>query len=254
MAASNPFVKHRIIAHRGASFLAPENTLPSIRLAKELGAQWVEVDVKITADEQTVIMHDDELDRTTNGSGWVATRSLEYIRSLDANCSNNRVYDGVQVPTLRELIETVLELDLGLQLELKPTAGDDIETAEIALAELKALWPSNNDKLFVSSFSILSLDVARRLMPNTKRCYAVCVPPRDPAKILEQLDCQILHSSTFVLSDEQLTTLNNSGVEYGIATVNDKALAEKLLHSGTQTVLSDVPDLLESAALVSEAR
>jgi glycerophosphoryl diester phosphodiesterase len=244
MTCIKPFVSEQLVAHRGASAFAPENTLGAVRLAKDMGAKWVEVDVKITVDDHTVIIHDDELDRTTNGTGWVANSTLEYVRSLSANPTGFDGYDAEKVPTLRELLETVLDLEIGLQLELKPTAGDDVETAEIAIAELLEIWPSNNSNLYLSSFSLRSLDVARRMAPNIPRAFAVVVPPRDPVKIMSDLDCQILHATSFVLSDDQLRVLDESGVEFAIATINDVSLARHMLENGAQSILSDYPNLL----------
>jgi glycerophosphoryl diester phosphodiesterase len=244
MTCIKPFVSEQLVAHRGASAFAPENTLGAVRLAKDMGAKWVEVDVKITVDDHTVIIHDDELDRTTNGTGWVANSTLEYVRSLSANPTGFDGYDAEKVPTLRELLEIVLDLEIGLQLELKPTAGDDVETAEIAIAELLEIWPSNNSNLYLSSFSLRSLDVARRMAPNIPRAFAVVVPPRDPVKIMSDLDCQILHATSFVLSDDQLRVLDESGVEFAIATINDVSLARHMLENGAQSILSDYPNLL----------
>jgi glycerophosphoryl diester phosphodiesterase len=244
MTCIKPFVSEQLVAHRGASAFAPENTLGAVRLAKDMGGKWVEVDVKITVDDHTVIIHDDELDRTTNGTGWVANSTLEYVRSLSANPTGFDGYDAEKVPTLRELLEIVLDLEIGLQLELKPTAGDDVETAEIAIAELLEIWPSNNSNLYLSSFSLRSLDVARRMAPNIPRAFAVVVPPRDPVKIMSDLDCQILHATSFVLSDDQLRVLDESGVEFAIATINDVSLARHMLENGAQSILSDYPNLL----------
>jgi glycerophosphoryl diester phosphodiesterase len=244
MASHTPFVQDRMIAHRGASAYAPENTLAAMRLAAKMGATWVEVDVKLTADERAVILHDDEVDRTTNGHGFLATLPFDVVRDLDAGRWFDAHYAGEKIPTLEELVQTVLELDLGLQLELKPTAGDDAETALIACSYLRDHWPLGNRNLFVSSFSTRSLDVARRILPDVPRAFAVVVPPRDPAALLRAVDCQILHSSTIVLSDAQLATLDASGIEFAIATVNDAVLGRRLLAAGVQTILSDRPDLL----------
>jgi glycerophosphoryl diester phosphodiesterase len=148
------------------------------------------------------------------------------------------------VPTLEELIETVLDLDVGLQLELKPTAGDDIETAEIALDVLRSLWPTGRRKLFLSSFSVRSIKTAARLLPEVPRAFAVVVPPRDPRALLAETDCQILHCLRDLLTDDALSILGESGVEYAVAVVNDRATAEQLLASGAQTILTDIPDLL----------
>ena len=240
--AANPVVADAIIAHRGAPRNAPENTLPAMREAARLGARWVEVDVKLTADGKPVIIHDDTVDRTTNGRGLVAGLTLAEIRGLDAGIGTQHA--GTRVPTLEELIETVVELDVGLQLELKPTAGDDVETAEIALDVLASLWPIGRRKLFLSSFSIRSLQAARRIMPDVPRAFAVMVPPRNPRALLEETDCQILHCLGDLLTDEALAILGDSGIEYAVAVINDRATATRLLAAGAQTILSDIPDLL----------
>lgn len=240
--AANPVVVDAIIAHRGAPRNAPENTLPAMREAARLGARWVEVDVKLTADGKPVIIHDDTVDRTTNGRGLVAGLTLAEIRGLDAGIGTQHA--GTQVPTLEELIETVLELDVGLQLELKPTAGDDVETAEIALDVLASLWPIGRRKLFLSSFSVRSLQAARRILPDIPRAFAVMVPPRNPRALLEETDCQILHCLGDLLTDEALAILGDSDIEYAVAVINDRATATRLLAAGAQTILSDIPDLL----------
>lgn len=237
-------VPEQTIAHRGAPFLAPENTLPAMRAAVEKGAKWVEVDVKLTRDLKPVIIHDDTVDRTTNGKGFVAGINFEDIRSLDARASFGEEFAGIQIPTLEELIETVLELDVGLQLELKPTAGDDIETAEIALDVLKAMWPKNRERLFLTSFSIRSTHAAARILPDVPRAFALCVPPRDPVALLDETKCQVLHVTKDVLTDDAVKILADSGIEFAVAVINDPAIASRYLEQGAQTISSDVPDLL----------
>lgn len=244
MPAANPVVADALIAHRGASRAAPENTLPAIREAARLGARWVEVDVKLTADGKPVIIHDDTVDRTTNGRGLVAGLTLAEIRALDAGIQAGPHHANTLVPTLEELIETVLDLDIGLQLELKPTAGDDIETAEIALDVLRSLWPVGRRKLFLSSFSVRSIRAAARLLPEVPRAFAVVVPPRDPRALLAETDCQILHCLRDLLTADALSILAESGVEYAVAVVNSRSAAEQLLAAGAQSILTDIPDLL----------
>lgn len=245
MTVRNPIVPDSVISHRGAPLLAPENTLPSFREAVRHGAKWLELDVKLTADQRAVIFHDKTLERTTDGTGMVAAVSFDYVRSLDAGSHFHPRFAGTRIPTLEELIETVLELDVGLQLELKPTPGDDIETAEIALAILKDMWPANRDRLFISSFSIRSIAAARRVLPQVPRVFAVTVPPRDPRALLAETDCQALHLKAALASDAVLARLADSGIEYALATVNDPAEARRFLAAGAQSVLSDIPDLLD---------
>lgn len=246
IARQNVAVPDALIAHRGAPLLAPENTLPSMRAAAAKGARWVEVDVKLTHDMKPVIIHDDRVDRTTNGHGFVANLKLEEIRTLDAGSYFAPEFAGTQVPTLEELVETVLELGLNLQLELKPTAGDDIETAEIALAVMKDLWPANHDGLFFTSFSIRSIHAAARLMPNVPRAYAVVVPPKNPKALLDETKCQILHLQRDFLPEDALNILADSGIEFAVATLNEVEPALRFFAGGAQSILSDVPDLFSS--------
>ncbi|RNM24233.1 glycerophosphoryl diester phosphodiesterase [Dickeya undicola] len=237
-------VNDALIAHRGASALAPENTLAAMREAAKRGAKWLEVDVKLTRDSQPVIIHDDRVDRTTNGRGWVAGLTLEDIRRLEARAHFDDAFAGVTIPTLQELIACVLELDMGLQLELKPTAGDDVETAEVALTVLKSMWPANRDRLFLSSFSVRAIQTAARLMPDVPRAFAVVVPPKRPVALLQETNCQILHCLSDLLDDDAQHILADSGIEYAVAIVNDAAQAQRFLDNGAQTILSDIPDLL----------
>jgi glycerophosphoryl diester phosphodiesterase len=238
-------VPEAIIAHRGAPLLAPENTLPSIRAAAAKGAKWVEVDVKLTKDLKPVILHDDKVDRTTNGTGFLAGLTFEEVRRLDARASFDEKFAGTQIPTFEELIETVLDLDVGLQVELKPTPGDDVDTAEVALKVLKDMWPRNRERLFITSFSIQSIHAAARLLPNVPRAFAVIVPPRDPVALLKETKCQVLHLLQDLLTDESEKILADSGIEYAVAVVNDRDLAKRLLKNGAQTVSTDIPDLLD---------
>lgn len=238
-------VPEAIIAHRGAPLLAPENTLPSMRAAAAKGAKWVEIDVKLTKDLHPVILHDDKVDRTTNGKGFLAALNFEDVRCLDARASFGEEFAGVQVPTFEELIETVLELDVGLQVELKPTPGDDIDTAVIALKVLKEMWPRNRERLFITSFSIQSIHAAARLLPDVPRAFAVIVPPRDPIALLKETRSQVLHLLQDVLSEECEKILADSGIEYAVAVVNDRDRAKQFLKNGAQSISTDVPDLLD---------
>lgn len=237
-------VPEAIIAHRGAPLLAPENTLPAMRAAAEKGAKWVEIDVKLTKDLKPVILHDDKVDRTTNGTGFLAGLTFEEVRRLDARASFGEEFAGIQIPTFEELIETVLELDVGLQVELKPTPGDDIDTAEIALKALKDMWPRNRERLFVTSFSIQSIHAAARLLPDVPRAFAVIVPPRDPVALLNETRSQVLHLLQELLTDDAAKILADSGIEYAVAVVNDREKAKELLKNGAQTISTDIPDLL----------
>jgi len=189
-------VNDALIAHRGASALAPENTLVAMRKAAQLGAKWLEVDVKLTRDRQPVIIHDDRVDRTTNGRGLVAGLTLADIRQLEARAQFGDAFAGVTIPTLQELIACVLELDMGLQLELKPTAGDDVETAEVALGVLKSMLLQETHCQILHCLSELLDDEAQHILADSDIEYAVAVV-NDAAQARRFLD----NGAQTILSD-----------------------------------------------------
>ncbi|ROM50842.1 glycerophosphoryl diester phosphodiesterase [Pseudomonas rhodesiae] len=249
MPVANPVVRSALIAHRGASAYAPENTLAALEIAAGLGAQWVEVDVKLTRDGQLVVIHDDMLERTTNGRGAVALHDLALIRQLDAGSWFSPTFAGTQVPTFQEVVECALRLGLGLQVELKPTIGDDVETAEAAIPLLRRLWPQGHGQLFVSSFSVRSLCAARRLWPEVPLGLASLLAPADPASLLAEYGCQVLHVFDDMLDEHHLRRLQASGVEFAVAIINNPDRARYLLANGAQSILSDYPDLLTTTSL-----
>jgi glycerophosphoryl diester phosphodiesterase len=125
-----------IIAHRGASYLEPENTLRSVKRAIALGADWVEVDVRQSRDGQLVIMHDPQLERTTNGKGLLKDKTLSQLKKLDAG-------KGEEIPTLTEVIDTV-KGRVGLVIEIK--------VLKIEEQVVDLLHHKGRDKVIITSF------------------------------------------------------------------------------------------------------
>ena len=112
-----------MIGHRGAAGAAPENTLASIKKARELGATWIEFDVKLTKDSHAILFHDDRLERTTDGQGAVAATTLPEMRRLDAGSWFDAAFRGEPVPTFEQALALCAELGLGVNVEIKPCAN-----------------------------------------------------------------------------------------------------------------------------------
>jgi glycerophosphoryl diester phosphodiesterase len=131
-----------IIGHRGASGLAPENTMAAFRLAADLGARYIETDLQLTRDGRLILLHDEKLQRTTNGRGFVLTRTFDELRDLDAGSwfpkrilgkrHAPRRFSGERIPSIEELFNLAYERDLGLYLEIKAPYAPGIEQAVIA--------------------------------------------------------------------------------------------------------------------------
>ncbi|GFM65305.1 hypothetical protein PSCICJ_14230 [Pseudomonas cichorii] len=142
-------------------------------MRRPVGLNRCETDLRRAA----IVIYDDLLDQTSNGSSAVVLRDLDVIRTLDAGSWLAPEFAVLQIPTFEEIVACALRLNLGLQVELKPTIGDDIETAGVVMPILKRLWPADNHKLFVSSFSVGSLTAARRLRTDVPLAIASVVAP-----------------------------------------------------------------------------
>lgn len=114
----------QIIAHRGASAYAPENTLSSFRLAAEMQSEWFELDCTITKDKDIIICHDDTVDRTTNGKGRIQDMTVAELRELDAGQWKGNQFAGERLPTLEEALDLAKHLSVGVYVEIKSCADD----------------------------------------------------------------------------------------------------------------------------------
>ncbi len=152
-----------VIAHRGASAHAPENTLAAFELAVQQGADAVEFDVKLTADGQVVVLHDQTVDRTTDGRGDLRAFSLAALRELDAGARFSEQFRGQRVPTLEEVFETVgRRVRMNIELTNYATPLDSLVPAVVALVRRFGL----EKQVLFSSFFPHNLRQAKRLLPE----------------------------------------------------------------------------------------
>ena len=166
----------RIIAHRGAGALAPENTLAAMRLAARLGCRAVEFDVMLTADGVPLLIHDETLERTTDGSGRVAAQRFAVLRALDAGVSHGAAFRGEPMPTLEEALDLCAELDLWANVEIKPAAGYEAQTGSVVGRQLTQ---QQRYRGVVSSFSPQALAAARLAAPQLGYALLVAAIPAD---------------------------------------------------------------------------
>jgi glycerophosphoryl diester phosphodiesterase len=233
-----------VIGHRGAAGAAPENTLAGIRKARELGATWIEFDVKLTRDAHAILFHDDRLERTTDGCGAVAVTSLAEIRRLDAGSWFGAAFRGEPVPTFEEALAACAELGLGINVEIKPCPGREVETAQVTMATLCEAWPREMPPPLVSSFAPACLRVARELAPELPRGYLAGTLPRRWRELMVEYDCAAMHLNHRRLAPWQRATILAAGVPVVLYTVNDGARARRLLAAGVTAVITDRVDLV----------
>ncbi len=234
----------KVIGHRGACAYAPENTLASIHAAADLGVEWVEMDVKLTRDHVPVIFHDDDLSRCTSGSGLVADTDFRDIRELDAGAWFGESFMGEKIPTLEEALNAVIDRGLGLNLEIKPCPGREVETAEIALDFATRIWPDDAPPPLISSFSHVSLENAMDMMGEWPRGLLIDDYFEQWQDIAAHLDAHTININGRTLTPERLEEYLSPGKPVLAYTINDPAMARELLEAGITGVFSDCPDII----------
>lgn len=235
-----------IIGHRGACGYAPENTIESIQTAAEMGVKWVEIDVMLTKDLVPVIFHDDTLERTTNGAGNMADTLYKDLVDLDAGSWYADSFATAKIPTLEEAIDVILKHDLGLNLEIKPTAGREVETAEAALDVLSRIW-DDPKKLLISSFQHVSLETALDMAPEWNRGLLIDEPLKNWQELAEYLDVATINidGRDMSLTREAVEAYIETGRGLLAYTINDPMRARTLFSWGVDGVFTDVPDVIE---------
>lgn len=163
------------IAHRGFSAEAPENTLAAFDAAARAGADGVELDVTMCASGDVVVIHDDTIDRTTNGSGRVRDMSLDTLRMFDAGRWFDARYEGQFIPTLADVLDLVGEtMIVNIEIKAATAKEEGLENGVIALVRQRGLV----DRVLISSFSPIALWRMRRRAPEIRR--ALLTAPQLP--------------------------------------------------------------------------
>lgn len=234
----------RIVAHRGGGLLAPENTLAGIRLARNLGFVGVEFDVKLTADGIPVLMHDDTLERTTDGSGAVAQTSYKEIARLDAGGWFGNEFSGEPVPSFAAASALCREAGVWANVEIKPCPGRERETGEAVARMAKLLWTGSQPLPLLSSFSALALEAAAVESPELPRALLVVEVPVNWQAQMQRLQCVSLHASHCYLNAALVKAVHDAG--YGVLayTVNDSELALVLLDWELDALVTDQLDVI----------
>jgi glycerophosphoryl diester phosphodiesterase len=239
-----PWPHPRIIGHRGSGTLAPENTLAGFRKASAMKFAGVEFDVMLSADKVPVLIHDETLDRTTNGRGAVSSTSYAKIAALDAGAWFGPEYRGERVPALDAAARLCLELGLWANVEIKPAGGFERETAVIACERVAMLWAGSPRTPLLSSFQRTCLEVARSIVPDFERGYLTerLLPGwREAARAL---GCVSVHCDQLHLTEAQAGEVKRAGYWLLCYTVNDPSAAQRLFAWGVDAIFTDRLDLI----------
>ena len=243
-----------IIGHRGCARYAPENTLEGIHTAADMGVEWVELDVKLTKDQVPIIFHDEDAERTTGVSKPIALMTYDEVKELDAGSWFGESFIGAKIPTLEEAVDVLLERDLGLNLEIKPCPSREKETAEAALDVLSTIW-DEHDRLLISSFSHVSLEVAQDMAETWHRGFLLPDSNEEEwkenwAEIAQYLKSSTVHINGNTVTREQVEEVIELNLPILAYTINEPDRGRFLQSWGVDGFFSDAPDVLQETLFV----
>ncbi len=226
----------KIVAHRGASGLAPENTLASIKLAMQAGADCIEVDVHLSLDGCLVLLHDETLQRTTNGRGKVYDFTYAELAKLDAGSWFADKFAGESIPALKDVLHLTRN-KIALNIEIKAERSDD----QIA-RQLVILLEQENalDRCIVTSFDPALISRVKHLNPDIRTGI---IFKKADSTVFSGL-WEILSCKHRLVDKRFITQAGATGKEIHVWTVNSGRQMRRLCRLGVDAIITDYPDRL----------
>jgi glycerophosphoryl diester phosphodiesterase len=231
-----------VIAHRGASGHAPENTFAAFQRAVELGGTFIETDLHVTRDGRFVAIHDDTVERTTNGSGDVRNFTLDELREVDAGMWFDRTFMGERIPTLEEVLEFSRVHDVVFYLELKYAAVWGMDHALVAALQKAQSAP----RTIVISFDPATLTPLRRLDPSIMTGLLVEDAKPDCIQAAIDLGARQLCPKVSSVTPGLVEKAHRSDLQVVAWTANTLADMRAMMAAGVDGIMTDFPDRLRA--------
>ncbi len=235
-----PTPNYGLVGHRGAAGLVPENTLCGFIKAAALGLNWVEFDIQLCASGEWIVIHDETLERTTNGQGRIAETPYEVIKNLDAGSWFHPKFKNEHIPRLQEVLSCLADLKIHPNIEIKTFHKNKKQKMQSFLIQLQSAWPNSLPPPLISSFDLELLIILRSLAPDLPLGYLqdhlTHVSIQDTIENgFNSLHC---HHNTFKTADFLYAT--QQGIPLLAYTVNEPHFIQMLLQAGITAVFSDM--------------
>lgn len=237
----------RWVAHRGAGKLAPENTLAAFRLGAAHGYRMFECDVKLSRDGVPFLLHDSTLERTSDGVGTAGDFDFADLAQRDAGSWHSRAFAGEPLPTLAAIAHYCLANHFFLNIEIKPTPGQERDTGRVVAAQAAALWAGASAAPLLSSFQLESLAGARESAPHLPRALLLDSLWDGCIAQAQQLGCTALVCKYTLWDAALVARAHGLGMRTLSYTVNDAEAAQALIALGTDGLITDRVDLFSPA-------
>lgn len=235
-------------AHRGFSGRYPENTMLAFRKAIEAGADGMELDVQLTKDGHVVIIHDETVDRTTNGTGDVASYLLEDLQKLDASYIYSGQMGFQHVPTLNEYFELVKNTQIVTNIELKTSVNQYPGIEAKVLEQIRGY--KLEDRVIISSFNHYSIQRMKEMAPELVYGFLSDTWILDPGSYTRKYGVDCYHPSVEMTTREVVEDLKDNGRMINVWTVNEEEQIRDLYEKGVDCVIGNFPDL--TAQIIKE--
>lgn len=232
-----------VLAHRGASYDAPENTVPAFKLARQMGADGVELDTMLTRDGVPVVIHDHTLEKTTSGTGLVRDHDLRAIKHLDAGSHYDFTFKGESVPTLDEAFDACgPEMVINVELKTMSLRTDGLEQAVYNVIKRHNAM----SRVVVSSFNPMSLRRFRRMAPNVPIGYLYA--PGEPLYLrfgwfMLGFTHEARHPHHSLIDAQFMTWARSMNFRVHTWTVDEPERIRQLRDLGVDAVITNRPDV-----------
>jgi glycerophosphoryl diester phosphodiesterase len=249
-----------VVAHRGASAYAPENTMPAFDLACAHGADVLELDVHLSRDGEVVVLHDERVDRTTDGSGEVRGLTLAEIRSLDAGRWFGDAWRGTVIPTLREVLEmyaprALLDIEVKAGVFADSRSGMVREDSEVSIQATRRVLEEVEragavDRVVVSGFGLESLRWVRSTVPRVATQWSVAsVDITKDCETAVEAGVTVISPQEYAAGTANVARAHAAGLSVHVYTRGDDAAMAALIGSGVDAVKTGRPDRLRDLML-----
>lgn len=227
-----------IFAHRGSSGEAPENTMSAFRLAIEQQAEGIELDVQMTIDKKIIVMHDEAVDRTTNGTGLIASQTYNRLKRLDASYKFP-AYRGEPVPLLSQVMELLAPTTLQLNIELKNSVilYEGMEEAVVSMVREYGMA----SRTVFSSFNHYSIAKLAKLAPEIEGAILYSEGLFEPWVYAAKLGARALHCRHNHAVPSIVERTHRAGMKIRPYTVNSESALKKFIAMGVDGIITNYP-------------
>ena len=233
-----------VVAHRGFSGSAPENTMIAFKKGMEAGSDMIELDVRFSKEGEVVVIHDETLERTTTGKGKVIEKTINELKKLDAGSKFHSSFSGERIPTLWEVLQ-LAHRQIRVNIELK--IGDYerwtiLDLADRALLEVE--MAGMVDQVVFSSFDPIALERALKKNQAAPVAYLYNRPWNFPREVTEGRPFSTLTCRKSVLTSENISRAHQEGIRVGVYTLNTEEEMGKFIELKVNAIITDYPDRL----------